>query len=110
MRFSATDNCRGPLPANAAKAYNIRRAAAAATVDGQGPIGSIAPARTSAAVKPAVNLQQLVSGSVPSAVNFEAPRLRPSPSPEVFQMYTRAADKMEAATAVQIGRTLDVKA
>ena len=29
--------------------------------------------------------------------------------PGVLQMYTRAADKIEAAVAVQLGRTVDVQ-
>ena len=56
--------------------------------------------------------RQLVAGNVSQAVSFDAAqavRSAGSPSPAVFQMYTRAADRVEAAVGVQIGRSIDVK-
>ena len=56
----------------------------------------------------ASSIDQLIAGKVTQAVDFNTSTLpRPSTS-EPFQLYTRAADKIEAAVAVQVGRALDV--
>lgn len=81
-----------------AQAYGMRTASAV-------PQGRVAQAESSGAAG------QLVAGNVSNPVNFDAaPAARSNalnPAP-VFQMYTRAADRIEAATAIQIGRSIDV--
>lgn len=66
------------------------------------------------ALKPAAPAQpvqaatKLVAGRVDKPVDFNAATPAQGPS-NVFQLYNRAADKVEAAVAVQVGRQLDVK-
>jgi hypothetical protein len=92
---------------HAAKAYGIRPATPAAQ-----PSQSNAPASFTIkpdVYEPSTPAQQLVAGTVAGSVNFDAsPRSAPA-SAYAFQMYTRAADKVEAAVGVQVGRTMDVK-
>lgn len=64
---------------------------------------SIAPAR---AHSPASH--PLVAGRVRGAIEFDGVSV-PRTHAATLNLYTRAADKIEAATAVQIGRTIDVK-
>ena len=51
---------------------------------------------------------QLVAASVRESVTFEAQSHIRSTEQAPLQLYTRAADKLEVATAVQLGRGLDV--
>ena len=55
----------------------------------------------------------LVAARVSQPVNFEAAAADVSRSgpaaTHVLQMYTRAADRIEAAVAVQIGRSIDLR-
>jgi hypothetical protein len=46
---------------------------------------------------------------VPGGVNFDASPRSQQPNAIAYQMYTRAADRIEAAVAVHVGRTLDVR-
>jgi hypothetical protein len=61
----------------------------------------------------ATTTQKLVAGTVTQPVDF-VPHVPAAPSPAsapaVLQMYTRAADKVEVAVAVALGRTIDLKA
>ena len=114
-------NVRGPIPINAAAAYGLGRPApvkpasdpaairAAGTVD----VVDIRSAPTTA-------MQGLVAGTVRSDVNhgvgFDGaqqaernPRPTP-PSAGPLHLYTSQADRIEAATGVEIGRHLDLEA
>lgn len=86
------------LPMHIAQAYGMRASSAV-------------PQNRAAGKESAGATGQLVAGSVSEPVNFEAtPTAHDAaaiPAP-VFQMYTRAADRIEAATAIQIGRSIDV--
>lgn len=102
--------CTNSLPSNIAKAYGVKPSAAAKPTDNTSPIASIAPARRPGAFQSDSTANPLVAAKVSQPVSFEgaaAPRLTTNTAP-ALPMYTRAADKMEAAVAVQIGRTLDV--
>jgi hypothetical protein len=78
------------LPMHIARAYAIKPSAPAA-----------------AAAKPqAVN--DLVAGRVAKGVDFNAPAA-PMAGGNVLQLYNRAADRVEAAVSIQIGKQLDVK-
>ncbi len=86
------------LPMHIARAYGVRAAS------------PIAPPNASQQIA-AGQSNPLVAGNVARAVNFDAsPSATSSAAGQlpVFQMYTRAADRIEAATAIQIGRAIDV--
>ena len=80
------------------------------------PINSPTPplrAQQPDSFEPASSAQRLVAGKVAQPVNFDpaasvANNGSASVAP-VYQMYTRAADKIEAAVAVQIGRAIDLR-
>ncbi len=86
---------RGPLPFHVAKAY-----------------GAVAPPATpvSSAKLSAASAQRLVAGtvSVPAdpALASNAPHAT-ARSADSFPLYTRAADRVEVATAVALGRNVD---
>jgi hypothetical protein len=56
-------------------------------------------------------IRQLIAGAVTGKVDFSAApgATKPASQQQVLQLYTRAADKVEAAVAVHVGRTLDVR-
>jgi hypothetical protein len=107
MRITGTSSS---LPLNIAKAYGVKPAATTRPTDGTSPIASIAPARKPDSFQSSSVANPLVAARVSQKVNFDsAAAIRPVQSAApALPMYTRAADKMEAAVAVQIGRTLDV--
>ena len=130
---------QGPLSFRAAQASGAYGQASGArigapgarTAPAQGPQGSIAADGT---VTPpfaerrdhvAVSLSALVSGKVESPVGrgegFDRasqpnparpaqPVAAPAQALGAYAMYTRAADRVEVATAVSLGRTLDARA
>lgn len=79
-----------------AKAYAIKPAAPA-----------VPTAPTAPTSKPAAT-DALIAGRVDKPVEFNATSA-PATTGNVFQMYNRAADRIEAAVAVQMGRQLDVQ-
>jgi hypothetical protein len=94
-----------PIPFQAAVAYGMKLKQAAAR-----PAPTIQPpvAKTSAAAA-------LVSGRVDSGLSrgdgFDPARGAPMPrAAGTLQMYSRAADRVEVATAAQLGRVLDTRA
>ncbi|MFZ9882048.1 MAG: hypothetical protein ACO3QC_11670 [Phycisphaerales bacterium] len=130
-------DARGPIPFNAAQAYGLRpsqnaRASAprgrvengfvvppslpntgarAERVAERVTLGSVGPA---AAPRGSSPVQQLVSGRVESPVGrgegFDQPAAREAaPAGAPMQMYTRSADRVEVATSVATGRSLDVR-
>jgi len=129
---------QGPIPFRAAQAYGMRpnSPARAAAVTGSGanpnsppsasrtPDGTIEPPFAERRDHVSVTLASLVSGKVESPVGrgagFEQPAptisaqssrssVGPVAAPGAYAMYTRAADRVEAATAVSICRTLDAR-
>jgi len=112
---------RGPIPINAAVAYGLNRPTPAKAVSDP---AAVRAAGTVDVVdirsKPPAGLQDLVAGTVRSDVNrgvgFDGdspadrnPRPTP-PSAGSLHLYTSQADRIEAATGVEIGRHLDVEA
>ena len=93
-----------PLPMNIARAYGLaptQPLTRPTPVQARPPAPSIVPppaARTDVAT--------IAAGKVAGPVDF-APSA--SPANGGFQMYTRAADKVEAAVAVTLGSTLDIR-
>jgi hypothetical protein len=80
----------GGLPFHIARAYAL-------------PAGC-SPAAT------ATGVRSLVAASVERPINLEGDLSGPAPADGALQLYTRAADKVEATVAVMLGRTLDVTA
>ena len=92
------------LPSHVARAYGVSPSGQARAVPPMSAPGSAAPARTTQAAAPP---RDLVAGTVRQPVEFETPAM-PSPPPGAsFPLYTRAADKVEAAVAVEVGRVVD---
>ena len=124
----------GPIPFHAARAYGMPRSSAPATsapaaglsfqrAASAGAIQSRTPATatdraersdappfasTSAApARSTVPADGLVAGHVSGGVDFSGPVPTRGSS---LSLYSRAADRVEAATAVNIGRSLDLRA
>lgn len=108
----------GSLPTNP---YHIARAYGVQNASGIGPVKPVQRAVTTP-IQPVDpigrdtstgalrdgNLQRLVAGVVPGGVSFDASgEARPTGSPIPF--YRHPAEKNAAATAVSVGRSLDVQ-
>jgi hypothetical protein len=94
-------------PYHIARAYGVRPPTPAA--------GAVAPVSPTRPVQPespdgsrAEGFRKLVAGVVPGGVSFEAGGTA-QPSPAALPMYRHPADKNAAATAVSVGRSLDVR-
>ena len=81
-----------PIPIHVARAYGLEAAQRAATANATRPSdpGSI------------------VAGRVPGTVDFSPETAPSAQSSGAYRLYNRAADSIEVAVAVQVGRTLDV--
>lgn len=123
-----------PIPFQAAVAYGMKPTQANRTSNnsisgnssGRTPTGQAVTSSPGAVIRPPASrnenapratpaLANLVSGKVDSAVSrgqgFDAPRGAPMPnSSGALQMYSRAADRVEVATAATLGRLLDTRA
>jgi len=97
-----------PIPFQAAVAYGMK----------SGGHPRLAITRATATIQPAVakasGAAKLVSGKVDSPVSrgqgFDAPRAPMPNASGALQMYSRAADRVEVATAAHLGRILDTRA
>ncbi|MAB72497.1 MAG: hypothetical protein CMJ54_08320 [Planctomycetaceae bacterium] len=114
-------NVRGPIPINAAAAYGLGRptpvkpTADPATLRAAGTVDVVDIRST-----PPAGMRSLVAGTVRSDVNrgvgFDGdPKVAPNPRPTPpsagpLHLYTSQADRIEAATGVEIGRHLDLEA
>jgi len=98
------------IPFHIARAYGIQPPGRSGPVQPQHPVAAIGGVRDSAATGPAEGLSRLIGGSVTRGVDFDAASTHRSPAGPVLQLYTRAADRIEAATGVHVGRQLDVRA
>lgn len=117
----------GPnIPLHVARAYGVQPAARtpgapaaqpAKAATPTGPVGKIALTTPTGRVSPAGEVQgvarpqqvgKLVAGTVERSLNFDGAATVPNGSPHTLQLYNRAADKIEAAVAVNIGRAIDV--
>ena len=101
----------GSIPFHVARAYGAQKPQAARPAANPAPPPSSAAARPADAFQPAgaaqsPTIQSLIAGQVQRPIDF-MPNV--APQSESLQLYTRAADRIEAATAVQIGRSLDVR-
>jgi len=112
----------GPIPFHVAKAYGVKPAAPAAPLaaasGARAPlsIAQAAPLPTAnsidalsqlAAAPRSAKVDRLVGGTVNVPLSFDGAATR-TPGTGTLQLYTRAADKIEAAVAVNVGRAIDV--
>lgn len=88
----------GHLPVNVARAYTAAPPQSAAPQPAP-PIQSTSPTQR---VDPAA---RLIAGHVPGGVDFRGSVPVQGAS---LQLYSRAADKVEAAVAVNLGRRIDI--
>lgn len=106
-----------PIPFHAAQAYGMRSGARdSAARDAQGRIQPPLARAADRTDRVSASLAELVSGSVKSPVSrgagFDAPQAagpRGQAPGAPLTMYTRAADRIEVATQVTVGRTLDTR-
>jgi hypothetical protein len=88
------------LPMHIAQAYGV--GAASSTMQPRAALQATSPVAS-----------RLVAGNVSAPVSFEASAVSRSTTTSpaaVFQMYTRAADRIEAATGVRLGQIFDRRA
>lgn len=99
----------GPnIPFHVAKAYGVQPAVKPAPAAPTPSAARVAPPATTGRSQPADNVQRLIGGNVRGSVDFDAASTARRPAGPVLQLYTRCADTVEAATGVQLGRTLDI--
>ncbi len=114
----------GSIPFHVAKAYGVTPSAAPrpAAARPAAPVEPATPAARTATVGPASTsrssqIDALIGGRVPGRVSFDggsgvtnaAASARAAGPTFSLPLYTRAADRIEAATGVNLGRTLDVR-
>jgi len=108
MRISGT----GSLPRHIASAYGVanRQGAAAANQ----PSASATPSRVARpdGYRPAGSAERLVAATVKQPVEFAETTQAYSNAAgagRALQLYTRAADRVEAAVRIELGRSIDVR-
>ncbi|MBC8201284.1 MAG: hypothetical protein H8E86_04490 [Planctomycetes bacterium] len=82
-------NIEGPIPFSVAQAYGAHRATQVAKAAVASPV------------------QQLVAGQVSGKVTFDGIDVS---NVQPLQLYTRSADRIEAATRIATGQHLDIQA
>src|SRR5688572_17434052 len=97
MRIDGVSNFISPITPHIARAYGLA------------PLARPAESMPAAVNKLPANAQTLVAGRVSGPVEFDGVSV-PRSNPAALSLYSRAADRIEAATALQIGRTIDIKA
>lgn len=112
----------GAIPPHVARAYGISPTRSA--VPAPAPAAPATPARLVDARVTNERIQMLVAGRVPGGVHFDgaadqtaasgaAAQARtagvPTSAPGAMALYTRAADRVEAALGVALGRTVDIR-
>ena len=87
----------GSFPINIARAYNLAASQKAAQV---GPVAQATPAKA---------IEQLIAGKTNQPMRFDGGAGAASVAGPALQLYTRAADRIEAAVGVALGKSLDVR-
>ena len=104
MHIDGTNSFNSPIAPHIARAYGLPATR---------PTMSIGPAQPASTQSGSIDklpspAQALVAGRVNGPIEFDGVSV-PRANPAALSLYTRAADRIEAATAVHIGRTIDVK-
>ncbi len=92
------------IPSHVARAYGVAQSGRARAVPPMSPPAAPVPARRA---QPEAPPGDLIAGTVRQPVEFETPMKPSPPHGASFPLYTRAADKVEAAVGVQVGRVID---
>ena len=98
----------GSIPIHVARAYGVtpNRTAAPPTA-ARAPATVVAPVpSTGDRREPSDNIKDIVAARVDAPVEFSGAAVSHA---HAYQLYTRAADRIEAAVGVQLGRSIDVK-
>lgn len=103
----SAENETNTSPTQPAKATG--QTALAPSASNVSPTTSIRPTGAIPSVQSTEKVSQLIGGKVAGSVDFSSGP-RAVSGPDAMQLYTRSADRIEAATAIQVGRQLDVKA
>jgi len=96
------------MPIQVARAYGVKPARTAAPVRQVESVRQVRPIERAAEQQINENIEKLIAGTVKGPVDFSAASTPTSPA-GAYQLYTRAADKVEASMAVQVGRAIDIK-
>ena len=101
----------GQLPVHIAQAYGISRVA---PLRGPRPTAPSQPVHRThsaqnAARPGAIGAERLIAGRVAGQVDFSGSATRDPNLTGTLQLYTRAADMLEAAIGVHLGRAIDVQ-
>lgn len=114
---------RGPIPFHVARAYGVQPALNAARIGAARPAPGVTGTTGPSVVRQvdatgdlsrvegvtrSRGLDRLVGGTVNRPIAFDGAATT-QPGAGSLPMYTRAADKIEAAVAVNLGRMLDVQ-
>ncbi|MCA9295611.1 MAG: hypothetical protein KC983_03820 [Phycisphaerales bacterium] len=100
----------GSLPFNVAQAYGVRGGKGSCDTCQTPAVQKISTVRPATGDDdPAAHVRSLVGGSVNAAVQFDGASTQPVARTGAFTLYTRAADTIEAATSIALGRQLDVR-
>jgi hypothetical protein len=99
----------GSIPIHIARAYGVQPQRAATPVQPSEPTTPAQRVRETSGAELSEKLQQLIGAKVPGPVDFAAASTPTSPA-GAYQLYDRAADRIEAATGVHLGRSIDLSA
>jgi hypothetical protein len=113
LPMSSTSSIPPTIPFHVAQAYGARPAAAARATAGAQATQISEPAAPQRQAGPSAKLssaaQKLVGATVPGRVDFSGPKPTQTTEAPSLQLYRHPAEKNAAATAVSIGRSLDVR-
>ena len=108
----------GSIPMHVARAYGVSVTRPVASVQASPGPSAAQPLERAGPTEPLARIEQatvpgkvnqLIAGAVPGPVTFDGSFTPVRSDTPTLQLYTRAADTIEAATGIQLGRTIDVK-
>lgn len=109
-RYSDIMEIGGPYPFRAVAAYqpvrNTSRPEPSVSAAGSVSVPATPASRTASSS----SISQLVAARVPGGMDFDSSTMTPVRSSGAYQLYSRPTDRLEAATGVQRGRIIDLKA
>ena len=97
------------IPLHIAKAYGLPQSKPLTQATGVHPptIARLTPTDSFESEQPN-KVSQLIAGRVARGVDFNSSLPTTPSTADSYPLYTRAADKIEAVTGVQLGRSLDI--
>ena len=100
----------GPYPFRAVAAYQPMRGASRSetSAPAAGPVS--VPAAPATRTASSASISGLVAARVPGGMDFNSSTMTPVRTSSAYQMYSRPTDRLEAATGVERGRVIDLKA